>query len=316
MTEFDHAHAQARQRRLGTIAGAAAYSTWGLFPLYFHHAPPASPIELLFHRMVWTLLFVTATLALLRNWAWARVLTPRLVARLAVAAAALSTNWGIYIWAVNNDHVVDAALGYFINPLVTVALGVVVLGERLRRLQRWAVGLGALSVVVLTVGYGKPPGISLSLAVSFAAYGYLKKTIQLPALGSLLVETATMVPVALVGLTVIGLRGDATFTSAGAGHTVFMVMAGIVTAGPLVLFGAAARRIPLSQLGLLQYCTPVLQMLCGVVAFGEAVPVERWIGFAVVWAALACLLADAVRTNPPDQPTTPTERNSASVPSS
>lgn len=307
---------QARQRKLGTIAGAAAYSTWGLFPLYFHHAPPASPLELLFHRMVWTLLFVSITLALLRSWNWTSSLSVRLVARLAVAAAALSTNWGIYIWAVNNDHVVDAALGYFINPLVTVALGVVVLGERLRRLQRWAVGLGALSVAVLTVAYGKPPWISLSLAFSFAAYGYLKKTIALPALASLAVETATMVPVAVVGLTVIGLNGDSTFTSAGAGHTTFMVMAGIVTAGPLVLFGLAARRIPLSQLGLLQYCTPVLQMLCGVVAFGESVPVERWIGFAIVWMALACLLTDALRSNRDDQAITPAARSEASASSS
>jgi chloramphenicol-sensitive protein RarD len=281
---------------VGTLAGIAAYGIWGSFPLYFHHAAPASALELLFHRMAWTLVLLVVVLALARSWSWVRQLSRATVARLALAAAALSTNWGVYIWAVANDHVVDAALGYFINPLVTVTLGVLLLGERLRSLQLGAVALGALSVVVLTVGYGRVPWIALTLASSFATYGYLKKTVALPALRSLAVETVTMAPVAVVGLAIVGAQGESTFTGSGTGHTAFLVSTGLVTAVPLVLFGVAAPRIPLSQLGLLQYLTPVLQMLCGVLAFHEAVPLERWIGFAVVWCALGLLLLDAMRT--------------------
>lgn len=283
--------------RRGAIAGVVAYGLWGLFPLYFHHTAPATPVEVLFHRMVWTLAVVAAWLSIRREWAWwSRVRSePALVGRVALAAFMLSANWGIYIWAVNNDHVVDAALGYFINPLVTVALGVVVLHERLRPLQQAAVALGVLSVVVLAVGYGRPPWISMVLAGSFATYGFLKKTVDLPAVQSLCLETVVMLPVALAGFVVLLSRDDVTIGREGAGHAALLLLSGVVTAVPLVLFGVAARRIPLSMLGLLQYLTPVLQLLCGVLAFNESVPPVRWVGFVIVWTALALLVLDAVR---------------------
>jgi chloramphenicol-sensitive protein RarD len=269
---------------------------WGLFPIYFHALAPAKPFEVLVHRMFWTLLVTGAYLAIHREWDWvARVRGDRrMLLRVAIGAAMLLTNWTMYIWAVTNDHVVDAALGYFINPLVTVTVGVVVLGERLRRLQLAAVALGVLAVVVLTVGYGKPPVIALVLASSFAMYGYFKKTVNLPAVPALCLETLVMMPAAAIAAIVIVRRGETTFLGHGPTHTTLLLLAGFVTAVPLVLFGTAARRIPLTMLGLLQYLTPVMQMLCGVVLFGESVPLARWIGFIIVWCALAMLIADAV----------------------
>jgi chloramphenicol-sensitive protein RarD len=284
------------EQRRGIVAGVAAYGMWGLFPIYFHYLAPAKPFEVLVHRMVWTLLVTGAFLAIRREWEWvARVRADRkMLLRVTVGAAMLLSNWTVYIWAVTNDHVVDAALGYFINPLVTVTLGVVVLGERLRRLQLAAVALGVLAVIVLTVGYGKPPVIALVLASSFALYGYFKKTVDLPAVPALCLETLVMMPVAAIAATVIVRRGETTFFGHGPGHSTLLLLAGFVTAIPLVLFGTAARRIPLTMLGLLQYLTPVMQMLCGVVLFGESVPLARWIGFIIVWCALAMLIADAV----------------------
>jgi chloramphenicol-sensitive protein RarD len=281
---------------MGILAGVAAYGMWGLFPIYFHYLAPASPFEVLVHRMLWTLLVTSLFLTVRKDWGWfAKVRVNRgVLIRVAVGAAMLLTNWTMYIWAVTNDHVVDAALGYFINPLVTVLLGVVVLGERLRRLQLAAVVLGALAVLVLTVGYGKPPVIALVLASSFAMYGYFKKTVDLPAVASLCLETMVMMPVAAIAATVILARQETTFTGHGVGHSVLLLAAGLVTAIPLVLFGTAARRLPLTMLGLLQYLTPVLQMLCGVVLFNESVPLARWIGFLIVWCALAMLVADAI----------------------
>ncbi|MGD9705441.1 MAG: EamA family transporter RarD [Acidimicrobiia bacterium] len=292
------------EARRGALAGVLAYGLWGLFPLYFHHTAPATPVEVLFHRMVWTLLVVAIWLSARHEWAWWKVARRdgALVRRVTLGAFMLSVNWGIYIWAVNNDHVVDAALGYFINPLVTVALGVVVLKEQLRPLQLAAVSLGAVSVAVLTVGYGRPPWIALVLAGSFATYGFMKKTVNLPAVQSLCLETIVMLPVAAVGFVVLLSRGDVTIGSEGPGHAALLAMSGVVTAVPLVLFGVAARRIPLTMLGLLQYLTPVLQLLCGVIAFHESVPLVRWIGFVVVWAALGMLLLDVLRSQAEARP--------------
>ena len=288
------------ETRRGALAGVVAYGLWGLFPLYFHHTAPATPVEVLFHRMVWTLLVVATWLAVRHEWAWwARARTdPALLRRVSIAAFMLSANWGLYIWAVNNDHVVDAALGYFINPLVTVALGVIVLHERLRPLQRMAVAFGGLAVVVLAVAYGRPPWISLILAGSFATYGFMKKTVDLPAVQSLCLETIVMLPVALVGFAVLLARDEVTIGREGPGHASLLLLSGIVTAVPLVLFGVAARRIPLSMLGLLQYLTPVMQLLCGVLAFHEPVPTARWVGFVIVWIALGLLVLDALRMQP------------------
>jgi chloramphenicol-sensitive protein RarD len=278
------------------VAGIFAYGLWGLFPLYFHHTAPASPVEVLVHRMIWTLIVVAIVLTIRAEWGWWATARSdgAMLGRVTLGAFMLSANWGVYIWAVGNDHVVDAALGYFINPLVTVAIGVLVLKERLRPLQRAAVALGAVSVVVLTVAHGRPPWIALVLAGSFATYGFMKKQVNLAAIPSLCLETIVMLPVAAVGFVVLLQRGELTILREGAGHATLLVMSGVVTAVPLVLFGVAARRIPLSSLGLLQYLTPVLQLLCGVVVFGESVPLARWVGFVVVWIALGMLLVDAL----------------------
>jgi chloramphenicol-sensitive protein RarD len=286
------------ERRTGLLNGFAAYGMWGLVPLFWPLLKPAGAVEILAHRMVWSLAFVAVALAFVRRWAWAGELLrqPRRLALVAVAAAVITVNWGVYIWAVNSGHVVEASLGYFINPLVTIAMGVLLLKERLRPVQWAAVGIGFASVVVLTVGYGQPPWISLTLAFSFATYGLVKKKVNLGGIESLAAETAIQFLPALGYLLWLSSQGRSTFTSGGPGHGALLAATGVVTALPLVCFGAAAIRVPLSTLGLLQYLAPVFQFLLGVVYFHEAMPVERWAGFALVWAALCLLTADAWRT--------------------
>jgi chloramphenicol-sensitive protein RarD len=248
--------------------------------------------------MVWSLVFVGAALLMLRRWAWAGELLrqPRRLGLVAVAATVITLNWGLYIWSVNSGHVVEASLGYFINPLVTIAIGVLLLKERLRPVQWAAVGTGCAAVVVLTVGYGRPPWISLVLAFSFATYGLVKKKLNLGGVESLAAETVVQFLPALGFLVWLTARGGSTFTTEGAGHAALLASAGIVTALPLICFGAAAIRVPLSTIGLLQYLTPVFQFLLGVFYFHEAMPPERWAGFALVWLALALLTWDALRT--------------------
>ncbi|MFI9763348.1 EamA family transporter RarD [Streptomyces sp. NPDC051963] len=270
---------------------------WGLVPLFWPLLKPAGAVEILAHRMVWSLAFVAVALVFIRRWAWAGELLrqPRRLALITVAAAVITVNWGVYIWAVNNGQVVEASLGYFINPLVTIAIGVLLLKERLRPVQWAAVGVGAAAVLVLTIGYGRPPWISLTLAFSFATYGLVKKKVNLSGLESLTAETAIQFLPALAYLLWLNSQGDSTFTSEGPGHAALLAATGIVTALPLVCFGAAAIRVPLSTLGLLQYLAPVFQFLLGVAYFREAMPPERWAGFALVWLALTLLTADAWR---------------------
>jgi len=289
----------AADQRKGVLSGAAAYGLWGLFPLFFHHLRPASALEVLGHRIVWSFVVVTVVLVVKRRPSGFAVLAadPRRALRIATAAVLLATNWLVYVWAVNSGHVIDAALGYFINPLVSVGLGVVVLHEHLRAAQRRAVLLGAASVVVLTIGYGRVPWIALVLACTFAMYGYLKKTTGLDdAVGSLAAESAVLLPLAIIGLVLAETVGHGiSFTSHGPWHFTLLLLTGPITAVPLVLFGVAARRIPLSLVGLLQYLTPVGQFLCGVIAFHEAVPPARIAGFVLVWGALVLLATDAWR---------------------
>lgn len=286
------------ERHIGLLNGFAAYGMWGLVPLFWPLLKPAGAIEILAHRMVWSLVFVGVALVFVRRWAWAGELLrqPRRLALVAVAAAVITVNWGVYIWSVNSGHVVEASLGYFINPLVTIAMGVLLLKERLRPLQWAAVGVGFSAVVVLTVGYGQPPWISLTLAFSFATYGLVKKKVNLGGVESLAAETAIQFLPALGYLVWLGARGDATFVSEGAGHAALLASTGVVTALPLVCFGAAAIRVPLSTLGLLQYLAPVFQFLLGVLYFHEEMPVERWAGFSLVWLALCLLTFDVWRT--------------------
>ncbi|MFJ7076212.1 EamA family transporter RarD [Streptomyces sp. NPDC098781] len=285
------------ERRMGLLNGFAAYGMWGLVPLFWPLLKPAGAIEILAHRMAWSLVFVVVALLVVRRWAWAGELIrqPRRLALIAVAAGVITVNWGVYIWSVNSGHVVEASLGYFINPLVTIAMGVLLLKERLRPVQWAAVGIGFAAVIVLTVGYGQPPWISLILAFSFATYGLVKKKVNLGGVESLAAETAIQFLPAVAYLAWLSAQGKSTFTSEGPGHVALLAATGIVTALPLVCFGAAAIRVPLSTLGLLQYLAPVFQFLLGVLYFHEAMPAERWAGFALVWLALTLLTADAWR---------------------
>lgn len=286
------------EQRIGLLNGFAAYGMWGLVPLFWPLLEPAGAAEILAHRMVWSLGVVLIALMVMRRWAWAGPLLrqPRRLGLITIAATVITINWGVYIWAVNSGHVVEASLGYFINPLVTIAMGVLLLKERLRPAQWAAVGIGFAAVLVLTIGYGRPPWISLCLAFSFATYGLVKKKVNLSGLESLAAETAIQFLPALAYLLWLSGQGDATFGGEGAGHAALLAATGVVTAAPLVCFGAAAIRVPLSTLGLLQYLAPVLQFLLGILYFHEAMPAERWAGFALVWAALSLLTWDALRT--------------------
>jgi chloramphenicol-sensitive protein RarD len=285
-----------RELRVGALAGVAAYSLWGVFPLVFRQLDSVDAGEILLHRVVWSFVVVALLLVVRRDRRWFDAVRsrPGALVRLAAAGGLVATNWLVYIWAVNHDHVVEAALGYYVNPLITVALGIALLGEQLRRLQLVALGFGAAAVAVLTVAYSRLPWIALILATTFAGYGFLKKAVPVGAVTSLAVETAVLVPVALTGLVLLEVRGDAAFGHGSLGRDALLVGLGVITAGPLLLFGTAASRIPLSLLGLLQYLTPTLQLVCGVAILGEALPPERLAGFVLVWLALSVLGYDAV----------------------
>ena len=285
------------EQRAGLLYGFAAYGLWGLFPLYWPLLEPAGAMEILAHRMVWSLVVVAVFLLALKRWAWIAGLVrrPRRLALVAVAATVISVNWGMYIWGVNSGHVVETSLGYFVNPLVTIGLGVLVLHERLRPAQWAAVGIGCLAVVVLAIGYGRLPWIALTLAFSFGCYGLVKKKIAMGGLESLAAETSVQFLPALGFLVVLSARGQGTFTGHGTGHSALLVACGLVTAVPLIFFGMAATRLPLSTIGLMQYLAPVFQFLIGVLHFHEAMPPERWAGFFLVWAALVLLTTDAIR---------------------
>ncbi|MGA4840240.1 EamA family transporter RarD [Streptomyces sp. G45] len=288
---------EAREARTGLLNGFAAYGMWGLVPLFWPLLKPAGAGEILAHRMAWSLVVVAVALLVVRRWAWAGELLrqPRRLGLVALAASVITLNWGVYIWAVNSGHVVEASLGYFINPLVTIAIGVLLLGERLRPVQWAAVGVGLAAVLVLAFGYGRPPWISLCLAFSFATYGLVKKKVNLGGLESLAAETAVQFLPAVAYLVWLGAHGDAAFGTEGAGHAALLAATGLVTAAPLVCFGAAAIRVPLSTLGLLQYLAPVFQFLLGVLYFHEEMPPERWAGFGLVWLALILLTFEAFR---------------------
>ncbi len=282
--------------RRGITFGAAAYVLWGSFPLYWPLLKPAGALEILAHRIVWSALTMIILVVVLRRTpaVLAVVRDRRTLALLSGAAVLVSINWATYIWGVNNERVVEASLGYFINPLVTVLLGVFVLGEELRRLQWYALGLATIAVVVLTLDYGRPPWVALVLACSFGTYGLAKKQAGVDAIESLAVETAVIAPVAAAYLGFLMLTGASNFASHGTAHALLFTTTGIVTAIPLLLFGAAAIRVPLVVLGLLQYLAPIIQFALGVLFFHEAMPTGRWIGFGLVWIALAMLAVETI----------------------
>jgi chloramphenicol-sensitive protein RarD len=291
---------EADEVRKGTVYGFLAYGIWGLFPLYFAALEPSGAFEILGHRILWTLAVCALVLLVRRDLGWIRpfVARPKLVGGITLAALLIAVNWTIYVLAVLTGRTYEAALGYFLNPIVTVALGVVVLGERLRPLQWAAVAVGALASVYLAVAGGVLPWIALSLAFSFGLYGLTKKKVgaSLDAMHSLAAETTVLAPVAVVVLAVLVARGETTFLEHGTAHTTLLVLAGVVTAVPLLLFAAAARRLPLVTVGLIQFVTPVLQLLVGVLVLGEQVSARLWVGFGIVWLALVLLTIDSVRT--------------------
>jgi chloramphenicol-sensitive protein RarD len=269
---------------------------WGLFPLYWPLLEPAGAVEILAHRIFWSLAVMAALVLVLgRTRHLGRVLgSPRSRGILALAALVIAVNWGTYIWGVNNGHVVETSLGYFINPLVTVLMGVVVLGERLRTLQWAALGIATVAVLGLTVEYGRPPWVALALAFSFACYGLAKKKANVGAVESLTVETLVLAPVAAGYILWLAGQGRSTFGTEGVLHVVLLVSTGVVTAIPLICFGAAATRVSMTTLGLLQYLAPTFQFALGVFLFDEPMPTLRWVGFGLVWLALVIFTVEAV----------------------
>lgn len=285
------------EARTGLFFGFAAYGMWGLLPLYWHLLESTGATEVLAHRMVWSLPTALLVLLAMRRWSWVRPLLrqPRKLWLILLASAVISLNWGLFIWSVSTERVIEASLGYFINPLVSIAFGVLLLRERLRPAQWTAVGIGATAVAVLSVGYGQMPWLSITLAFSFATYGLIKKHVRLEGVESFSAETAMQFLPALGFLVYLTLTGESTFTSEGAGHTLLLVLTGAATALPLILFGSAAVRLPLSTIGLLQYMAPAFMFLLGLLVFHEPMPPERWAGFLLVWSALSLLTWDALR---------------------
>ena len=281
----------------GLFYGVMAYLLWGAFPLYWPLLEPAGAIEILTMRMLFSLAVVAILLTFTRTWGRVRDIlrTPEKRWRLLVAAVVVSVNWGVYIWGVNSGHVVETSLGYFINPLFTILLGVVLLGERLRRAQWAAVGIAAVAIVVLTVDYGRLPWIALTLAFSFGVYGYQKKRAAVGAVESLAVETGFMVVPAAITVGILAANGSLVFGD-HAGNSLLLAGTGLVTAIPLLFFGAAARRLPLTTLGLIQYLAPVLQFGVGAGIRHEPLPPARLAGFALVWLALVLLTTDGLRS--------------------
>lgn len=283
----------------GLANGASAYLLWGVLPLYFTLLVPAGPVEIIAHRVLWSLVFCAVVLTVGRAWgAFGVVLrSGRTLGVLSVAAVLLAVNWLTFVYGTLSGHVVDAALGYFINPIVTVALAVLVLRERLRRLQWVALGVSAAAVVVITIGVGRLPWVALTLAFSFGVYGLLKNRVgrSVGAAPSLAVETLVLAPLAAGYLLWLTASGDGSFGHHGAGQAWALVGTGVITALPLLFFGEAARRLPLSVVGMLQYLAPILQFLIGVIVLHETMPPARWWGFGLVWVALVLLTVDGVR---------------------
>jgi len=269
---------------------------WGLFPLYWPLLGPAGAVEILAHRVFWSLITMVVLVVLVRRSGRLRAMLAdrRIRFILTLAALVIAVNWGTYIWGVNNGHVVETSLGYFINPLVTVLMGVVVLGERLRPLQWTALGLAALAVVGLTLEYGQPPWVALVLAFSFGSYGLAKKKANAGAVESLTFETLILAPVALGYIAFLTATNDSAFGTNGSLHAVLLVSTGIITAIPLICFGAAATRVSMTTLGLLQYLAPTFQFALGVLLFREPMPPLRWVGFGLVWVALVIFTVEAL----------------------
>jgi chloramphenicol-sensitive protein RarD len=282
--------------RSGILSAALAFLCWGLFPIYFHAIGDVPPMQILAHRVLWSLAFLLLVLAFRRQWKWlAIVRQPRVFWSFAASAFLLSANWLVYIWAVNNGHVIEASLGYFINPLVNIMFGYLLLKERMRPAQWGAIAIAALGVAWLTWQSGSVPWIALVLAATFGAYGLLRKTAALGALEGLSFETMVLFPFAAAYVGWLSVTGENAFVNAPLDATrILLVMAGPITAVPLLLFATGARKIPLSILGLLQYLSPTIQFLLGVWLFHEAFSSDRLVGFLMIWAALALFAGEGL----------------------
>lgn len=280
----------------GVLLGVAGYLFWGMFPLFFALLDSVPPIEIVAHRIIWSLIVVVLVLIVGKQWrAFTSAFSRRNVIILGSAAIFLSINWLVYVYAVTTNQVVQASLGYFVNPLISVGMGVLILKEKLRKTQWIAVGIAIVAVVVLTIASGSLPWIALTLGLSFATYGLLKKFANLPSLHSLGIETAVLVPIALVILGIAIVNGSESFVLDGPKITFLLIMLGPVTAIPLLAFGGASTRIPLSTLGVLQYITPIAQFFLGVFVFQEIMSTGRWIGFTLVWISLVIFTVDMYR---------------------
>lgn len=280
--------------RQGLLAAAAAYFIWGLFPIYWRWLAEVPALQIMAHRILWCVVWLVLWLSLREGWRWLATIHRRQFAALTLSASLVAANWWLYIWAVNAGHVVETSLGYFINPLVSVLLGIVILRERLNRAQTLAVAIAAAGVLWLSVQAGRPPWIALALALSFGSYGLIRKLVNVPAAQGLFVESVVLLPVAVGVLSWAQWQGHGAFGHNGFVVDGLLVLAGLVTALPLVMFAYGARRIPLSMVGLLQYLAPTLQLLCGVFLFGEPFTADQALGFAAIWAALGLVAADGL----------------------
>jgi chloramphenicol-sensitive protein RarD len=288
----------AEHRRSGLIYAISAYVLWGILPIYFLALIPASAFEIVAWRVLFSLVFCAILLTVTRKWRAFGVLlvNRRVVLTMGIAGALIYVNWQTYVLATVSGHVVEAALGYFINPIVTVFLGVLVQREKLRVAQWVAVGVSIVAVVVLTVGYGSLPWIALILAFSFGLYGLIKKRVggSVDAVSGLTLETMWLTPVAIVQLIVVGATVGITLGTISVWHTILLASAGVITAVPLLFFAAASRRLPLVYMGFIQYFAPFIQFIVGVAILHEAMPPERWVGFGIVWLALLILTVDMI----------------------
>ena len=284
-------------QRTGVLAAVAAFLMWGMFPLYWKQLAAVPALEVVAHRTAWGFVAVAVWVTLQRRWREARAIAarPRVVLTLALTAVLIAVNWSLYVWAVINGHIVESSLGYYINPLVNVVLGVVVLHERLGRVRRVAVALAGVGVAVLTVGYGRFPWIALGLALTFAFYGLLRKTVAADAVMGLLYETAILTPLAAGYLALVASRGTGALGRLGHATDALLILGGVVTAVPLALFAVGARGLPLSTLGLFQYISPSMQFLLAVLLYREPFTPAHAAAFACIWAALALLTWDLRR---------------------
>ena len=284
--------------KTGLLFGVSAYVLWGAFPLYWPLLEPASALEIVSHRAVWTLVFCFVVLAITKSLKNTLVTMkrPKVAATLFLTSILISINWLVYIWATNNGHVVEASLGYYINPLIIIAFGIVLLKEKMRPLQWTAVGIASLGVLVLTIDYGRLPWVALALAISWGSYGVVKKQLGLGALEGLAIETLIASLPYLLYLIYIGNKGTGQFGH-GVGLTILLISAGAITAIPLLLFNGSTTRLPLTVIGLLQYITPTIQFSIGVWIRHEDMPKARWIGFIIIWVALTALAIDLVKSS-------------------